>query len=413
MSSRPVDREVGSPIADRNARLCLLYHITLHSPLYWPYMFYYVTAVHGLSAVEFGALKSIYYVSVLLLELPLGVVADRLGRRGVLALGAASSTLGCLLYWKSSTFAGFAIAEVANALTSALESGAVSALLYDSYAAERRTAEYAQAESRQRAGGLAAATLALLIADALLAATDDPGWAYAVTGALGLVGVAAALGLREPPRERSQSSRRIAAEAIADLWRAPGLAALVLYSGTVFVGVRAANALVFNPVMAAAELPPTTYGTISAATTLLAAGCAISAARVLERLGLRATLVALPLGVALLFAAAAAWTGPVTAIGLCLHGVAIGVLPTVLAVAINHRIASSDRRATVLSFESMASRGIYGAAIVPLGWALDSYALSTVLYLLAAITAATAIAGAVAARAATPTSPTTPPVASA
>ncbi len=48
-------------------------------------------------------------------------------------------------------------------------------------------------------------------------------------------------------------------------------------------------------------------------------------------------------------------------------------------------IASTERRATVLSFESRVARGFYGAAAVALGWGLDVAEFETVLAFTAAL----------------------------
>ncbi len=60
----------------RSFRLMLVYQLTQHVPLYWPYMFVFVTSARGLTASDFGLLKSIYYASVMAADVPLGVVAD-------------------------------------------------------------------------------------------------------------------------------------------------------------------------------------------------------------------------------------------------------------------------------------------------------------------------------------------------
>ena len=82
----------------RSFRLMLVYQLTQHTPLYWPYMFLFITNVRGLPAADFGLLKSIYYFTVMAAEVPFGVVADRLGRRTTLVLGALANSGGCVLY---------------------------------------------------------------------------------------------------------------------------------------------------------------------------------------------------------------------------------------------------------------------------------------------------------------------------
>ena len=108
----------------RNVRLWILFMVSQYMPLYWPYMFHLVTAVRGLSAAEFGALKGIYYLSAIATEVPSGVAADRLGRRGAMVLGAFLNGGACLLYVRAESFEAFAVAEILFGVGTALVSGA-------------------------------------------------------------------------------------------------------------------------------------------------------------------------------------------------------------------------------------------------------------------------------------------------
>ena len=146
-------------MALRNARLCVLYTVSQYTPLYWAYMYHLVTQVRGLSATEFGALKAVYYTAVVLLEVPLGVLADRIGRKRALIAGAAFNCLGCALYVVATDFATFALAEACFAFSTAFVSGASSALLYDSLRAESRERDYPRWEGRSRSAALLASSV--------------------------------------------------------------------------------------------------------------------------------------------------------------------------------------------------------------------------------------------------------------
>ncbi len=54
---------------------------------------------------------------------------------------------------------------------------------------------------------------------------------------------------------------------------------------------------------------------------------------------------------------------------------------------LNRRIVASERRATMLSFESMAQRGTYGVLVYAAATALDASTLATVLLALACLSA--------------------------
>ena len=233
----------------------LVYQVTQHAPLYWPYMLLFVTSVRGLSASDFGLLKTIYYFTVMGAEIPLGVVADRMGRRTTLYLAALANSAGCFLYASGASFAAFAVAELSFALASALQSGADSALIFDAYAADDRTHEFARAMGVLGTTSLVGATVAFVFAGFFVTAEGDPTPTYVVTALLSLVGAAAAFALREPPRVPTMRVRTHVAEALRDLVRARGLVAAIAYGAVVYTALRGANALLWNPVLGAAGVP--------------------------------------------------------------------------------------------------------------------------------------------------------------
>jgi MFS family permease len=352
----------------------LVYQVSQHAPLYWPYMFLFVTQARGLPASDFGLLKSIYYFAVMLAEVPLGVLADRVGRRTTLLFAALANSCGCALYVRGRGFTAYAAAELAFALTTALQSGADSALLFDAYAADGRAHEFARAKGLLEAIGLAGASAAFVLAGLLVTANGDPTRTYLATGLLSLVGAGAAFALVEPPRTSMLHIRQHVAETLRDLIRTPGLIATLVYAA-----LRAANALLWNPVLAAASVPLSAYGPLTAAVTLLGAFTAWRADALQRRLGvaplafaIAASLVAM---YALLALAPGAWGAPLIAS----HGLALGVAPVFIVDLLNRRIHAAERRATLLSFESLLQRGLYGAIVYFAASGLDQHGLGTVL----------------------------------
>ncbi|HXX47854.1 MAG TPA: MFS transporter [Myxococcota bacterium] len=366
----------------------LLYTLTQRTPLYWPYMFHFTTAVRGLPPSDFGVLKSIYYFAVMAIDVPFGVVADRLGRRVTLALGALGYSASCALYAGGRSFAAYAVAELCAACGTALQSGADSALLYDVFAADDRPHEFVRAKGVLESAGLAGATVAFPFAGLLVSRAGDPTATYVATALIALVGVAVALLLSEPPRRAELRLRAHVGAAIADLWRTQGLGATLAFSALVFLGLRAANALVWNPVLAAAGIPLGSYGALTAAFTLVGAYAARRAAAWQQRLGARPLTLLAAGSVSAMYLLLPLASGPASAALLMSHGLALGVLPVVVVDLLNKRIDSSERRATLLSFESFVQRGVYGAVVIAATAALERRSLSTVLLGFAATSAA-------------------------
>jgi len=346
--------------------------VATHSPLYWPYMLHYVTAVRGLDALDFGALKAIYYLVCTLSEVPTGVVADRLGRRAALVLGAGLAAVGTGLVAAARTFGEFAAGEACIGVSTALMSGADSALLYDSFEGDDRDLLYARAEGWSRAAAMIFSALALPLTDLFLVRRGDPTLAYWVTAALCASGIAAAWAMSEPRTAGRPAASEITRGALGDVVRIPGIASLFLYGVGVYVLMRAANMTFFNPVLARAGWPVDRFGTILALLTLVGAASAWLGPRLLERAGERAILVAVPVALVGLFAGLSLTRAPFAVPALlCIEGVVRGLHQPVLRVMINRRSPFSERRATLLSLESMSSRITWSGAVIFTGWSLD------------------------------------------
>ena len=375
-------------LSERNFRLFLAFRGTTRALLFAPYIFHFMTGVRGLSASDYGLLQLVYYWGVTVTEVPSGVVADRLGRRGTLLCGALVNGVGCWTFALAGSFGVFAIGEVLFALGTALISGADSALLYDSLAADRRTKDYAQAEGAGQALWLGVTAIGLPLTDWLLVRGDDPVLAYWVTGALSVVGAGFAFAMVEPPVARRQTAREITFGALADVARRPRILRVVVYSVGVFLLLRAAVVGFFNPVLTACGVPVDRFGTVLAATNVAGALVAWRLHRWLDRRGYRAALWVLPGSMLAMMALLIPLRVPAAAALFMIQGAAFGAYPLVVRGLLNRLVRSPDRRATVLSLESMACRVVFGLVIVFAGWSLDRYGLSFAL-------AATALLGCV------------------
>jgi len=334
-----------------------------------------MTSVRGLSGAEYGALQSLYYLVVVLTEVPSGVVADRLGRRTTLLCGALVNAAGCFVFAVARGFFPFAVGEVLFALGTAMISGADSAMLYDSLATERRQSEYPRAEGAGQATWLAVTALGLPLADLLLVRDGDPVLAYWCTGALSLLGAACAFGMREPPVQRRLSTSEITVGAIRDVARVPGILRLLAYSVGVFALLRAAIVMFFNPALKAAGLPVHHFGTVLAVVNVVGAATAWKAHRLLARFGERACMVALPAGMLVMYALLLPFRTPPAAALFCLQGAAFGIYPLLTRSVLNRLVPASERRATTLSIESLTCRLAFVPIALLAGWALDAWGL--------------------------------------
>jgi MFS family permease len=355
--------------------------------LFAPYIQHFMTVIRGLSPAEYGRAQSVYYVCCVLFEIPTGVFADRFGRRASLLLGSLAVAASCLFFIVARDFGTFVMAEILIALSTAFVNGADSALLFDSFAAERREAEYPRAESLTSAVWLAATAIALPLSDLFLVRRGDPVLAYWATGICGLLSAVAAGAMIEPAVRRSFTAREITAGAVRDVLGTKSIRRLVLYSVGVFLLLRVSMVSFFNPLLSRAGIPPEHWGKILAAINLAGAAASLHA-----RHHLRGYFLAAPPLLLLMFAGLLLWRSPWAASLFLLQGVFFATNPIVIRSFIQPLVPETERRATVLSVESMACRLSVAALAAFAGWMIEERGLTEAVLLSGCLAAVPLIA---------------------
>jgi len=101
--------------------------IALHAAVYVTYLL-----ESGLSLLEVSIVNLFFMVSVFLLEVPTGAIADLWGRKFSFVLSSVINGIGFFVYSLANSFSGFIVAEMIIALGMTLTSGALRAWLVDS-----------------------------------------------------------------------------------------------------------------------------------------------------------------------------------------------------------------------------------------------------------------------------------------
>ncbi len=166
-----------------------------------PVFFLYFSAQVGFD--EAITLSAVYYLSVVLLEVPSGYISDRVGRRPTLVVASVSLMLAYLGFAGASSFETFALCQVLLAAGIAFQSGSDSALLHDSLAATGETDTYAREEARSRSVSLAS-TSASCVLGGLLGSMAL--WLpYVLAAASSVLALTLAWRFAEPSVERSNA----------------------------------------------------------------------------------------------------------------------------------------------------------------------------------------------------------------
>ncbi|MCP5068314.1 MAG: MFS transporter [bacterium] len=336
-----------------------------------PWLFYLSTSVRGLRATEFGWIIAIFYLAVVLFEVPSGILADRFGRRRLLVIGALANVLACGMLAVAFDFLSFAAVQVLFAIGTAAISGADSALLFDRLAAEGREEDYTRIEGTSQAAWLIVTAVAMALADRFLIEGGDPTPTVVVTGLFQLIGVAFALGLKESRRPEEKPARAIVAAALENVVRVPGAARWIAISVGVFVLIRSAIVLLYNPILDAVEIPVDRWGTLLALINVAGGLAAWQTHRWTGGRGAERMVLLLPIALIAMYAGLATLRSGSAAMLFCIQGIAFGVYPVAMRTVLNRRIRDPHHRATVLSIESLACRLAFSGVAVAVGTLLE------------------------------------------
>ena len=318
----------------------------------------------GLSLTDIFMLESILVASILVAEIPAGVIGDRFDRRRLVGAGFVFNAIAEILFAAGTNFSIYALSFVMSGLSIAMLTGVQDAYIYDSLGDDADT-KAVGAWGHLSALMLTAGVTGSVVGSAL--GSVDISLPALLSAAMAVVAaVCVAFLPQQNPKthdkhpETSWISLKIGVKL---LFTSP----LLLY---VAVGSSASFAL-FNavytlnqPLFAAQDVPIATWGVIAGAGQLLAAGYNYAAGRIEKRVG-RKTALLLAMGYG--------------AAGFCLmavpHVLAVvsGFLLVVVGIhargpitsAVTNKLIPAHRRATVLNVASSVG-SLVGIVVNPL-----------------------------------------------
>ncbi len=373
----------------RNIPVYYLFYAVSGFLIWMPIWVIYLQELRGMTLTQIATIESIFWITVVLAEVPTGAVADRWGRRTSLVLGGFCFCLGSVVFAFSSTYVVLVAAYVAVATAMTLYSGAGHALVYDTLRQIGRTDEYEKHIGRSEALAFASMLIATLLGGPLVALVGYSSTILLGAIAMGTAGVIA-LFLREPPRSEAefaaQGSTRNGASTAANKARKPGLfsnmfggvmvvwrSKLLLWYillGTLVYGVIMVTEFLLQPFVVHHGVDPAAgvdtgfvySGMLMSPVAGMVVG-SLLAAWVASRFGERRSLLIPLMFGALILLAPTLWDSlwVVGAIGLL--AVVRGMIRPIATGYINRRIPS-DQRATVLSMFQL-SAALVLAVIVP------------------------------------------------
>jgi len=147
-------------LLERNINLYPKYRAAADAMAWLPVFFLFFS--ERLTLSEVLLLESIYYLVVVIAEVPSGYMSDLFGRRRTLLLSCSAIFLAYIFFLISDKFAGFAVGQSLLALGMALRSGTDTAFHYESLQSINRQDEYGEREAVAGKYGFAATAMAAL-----------------------------------------------------------------------------------------------------------------------------------------------------------------------------------------------------------------------------------------------------------
>lgn len=336
----------------------------------------------GLSHQEAFQLKAIYSISIVIFEVPSGYLADILGRKFTLVLGAVLGTLGFLFYSIGGGFWMFLAAEMTLGIGQSFISGSDSAMLFDSLKADGRSHKYLKYEGLNFSIGNYSEALAGLAGGALAEISLHLPF-YFQTG-IAFLGIPAALTLIEPPRLK----KRIR-PGFSDILKVIKHALIqnnqlrwnLIYSSIIGTSTLT-MAWVYQLKLHEFGFTEIFIGATATGLNLLVGTVTLFSSKLERKMGQKITVLSTSIIITGGFVAAG-FTGsallflPVLGIFYMARGIATPVLKDYI-----NQITPSDIRATVLSVRSLLIRAIFAVMAPLFGWISDTLSLSEALWIL-------------------------------
>ncbi|WP_308985737.1 MFS transporter [Thalassobacterium sedimentorum] len=177
-----------------NLRLYPWYAACFNAHFWMPVFFLYF--LQNLSMSRVLRLEAIYYIAVVILEVPSGYFSDRFGRRPTLLIACGALLVAYTLFYFGTSFGYFTVAQVFLAGGLAFNSGTDTSLHYDSLVEVGLEHTYGAREAKVMQKSILAGGLAAVMGGAI--GIFELRYAYLLSGCMAVAAFAVVLRMREP-----------------------------------------------------------------------------------------------------------------------------------------------------------------------------------------------------------------------
>lgn len=348
--------------------------------LIWVPVFYEYQKQSGLSDLEIFRIQTLYYIVFCFLEIPTGYLADRIGYKKCLLLGALTLVFANLFPIYSQSYPGFLWHFLLIALSRSFISGASSAYLYEFLQETNSQHEYAKIEGKARALSLMGKVFCWAIVGLLMKWHFTlPYWMTALNATCSLF---FALSLPEISTQKISHKNcfKKTFQALRDIHHDYYLIFIIFQGIGIFTLTRLCQVNLYQPILNSKNFTLFSFGWILSLMTLSEAlgsyyphriQCLFNNRRIVS-------ITTLLMGASLCLIPFYAKTG--TVFLLLIFSLASGVSYPIQKQLINDALETKNKfRATLLSLESIIDRGVCAWMASLVGLYLEQKKLNSLL----------------------------------
>ena len=312
----------------------------------------------GLSLFQISLIESVVIGTIFLMEVPTGILADRVGRKWSIFFSTFLLMCGEFLFIFAQSFEWYIMIALFTGTAFAFASGAVEAMVYDSLPEEGREDAMKRAMGRVNSMGQIAFFISPIIGAIIIADAAPENFipAIALTSFALLIGCIISLSLREPTSEWSNEKQstvtlfRDGVSLLVNNHRLRRLALIVIFTSP-FTGMLVTT--LAAPYLTQNEVSPFVVGVVLSVGSLLGAFTQHYAYKIEEWLGQETAIAVLIFLPGLMYWVLALVAGPGLTVLVIIFMYGTNDMKAPLFSAYQNALISSRNRATVLSLINM------------------------------------------------------------
>ena len=349
----------------------------------WAPVFILYLLDRGFSMTQITSLDAIFWLIMVLFEIPTGAVADKWGKKQSLILSCLLIAVGLFIFGLAKTYVIVLIAYLLWAVGVTFESGALAAFLYDSLRVMGREVEYSKFAGRGMSISLMAASVGSVTAGYL--GGIFLGLPILASSGIAVLMLIITLTFTEPRVEKTESESYLlhVKESFSFSWKHPQLRTLLFFYAFTYAAFWVAG-IFYQPYLKNLGINVEMIGVLYLGFTLLGAAGASMASRYESFAGESGFFLSMPLVflVSLLFMGM--FNASFVISFLFVNSFFKGTFWPVMGKHLNVRIPS-EKRATILSLANL----LWSFVMIPsepiFGYLADRFSLNTSILILAAV----------------------------